>query len=150
MLTNTTQQADKCGAPAEERSSARTDLSLPASKELRSMLRQPCDRAAEPEHEDPLPGKGSTEDPDFRRSACKELKTEAHCRRERGFHPMSCIKMDKPGATATGVEEAMLGERKGSQDPSLVTTLAEHTQKFKDILNAVLDIKTTLEPKIDA
>ncbi|KAJ1195666.1 hypothetical protein NDU88_004934 [Pleurodeles waltl] len=55
-----------------------------------------------------------------------------------------------PGLETRVVEELMLGERKGSRDYSLAITLVEHTQKCKDILNAVLDIKTTLEPKIDA
>ncbi|KAJ1102843.1 hypothetical protein NDU88_000284 [Pleurodeles waltl] len=59
--------------------------------------------------------------------------------------------MDKPGATGAGAqEEVTLGERRSSPDASLAATLAEHTQKFKDILNAVLDTRTTLEPKIDA
>ncbi|KAJ1150287.1 hypothetical protein NDU88_003082 [Pleurodeles waltl] len=64
---------------------------------------------------------------------------------------MSRTKTDKPGVTRTGAqEEVMLGERRGSPDALLARTLAEHTQKYKDILNTVLDIKTTLEPKIDA
>ncbi|KAJ1138530.1 hypothetical protein NDU88_004911 [Pleurodeles waltl] len=64
---------------------------------------------------------------------------------------MGRTKADKPGATGTGAqEEVTLGERRGSQDALLVATLAEHTQKFKDRLNAVLDIKTTLESEIDA
>ncbi|KAJ1128311.1 hypothetical protein NDU88_006690 [Pleurodeles waltl] len=83
-------QADKCGAPTEERATAQTDLGLPARKEPHSILRQPCDWAVdEPEYEDPPPRKGSTDDPGFRRSASKELKTEAHCGNEVAFDPVS-------------------------------------------------------------
>ncbi|KAJ1127841.1 hypothetical protein NDU88_006234 [Pleurodeles waltl] len=59
--------------------------------------------------------------------------------------------MDKPGATGSGAQEEMaLGERRNPPDTSLTATLAEHSQKFNDILNAVLNIKNTLETKIDA
>ncbi|KAJ1173687.1 hypothetical protein NDU88_005513 [Pleurodeles waltl] len=64
---------------------------------------------------------------------------------------MGRIKTDRPGTTGTGTQEkAVLGERGDSRDASLATKLAKHTQKFNDILNAVQDIKSTLEPKIDS
>ncbi|KAJ1118383.1 hypothetical protein NDU88_006574 [Pleurodeles waltl] len=64
---------------------------------------------------------------------------------------LGCTKIDKPRAAGTGAQEVVaLGEQRNSPDTLLVATLAEHTQKFHDIMNAVLDIKTTLEPKIDA
>ncbi|KAJ1201084.1 hypothetical protein NDU88_004900 [Pleurodeles waltl] len=46
--------------------------------------------------------------------------------------------------------EGVVGGRGGDPDASLATILAEHTQKFNDILNAVQDIKCTLEPKNNA
>ncbi|KAJ1200825.1 hypothetical protein NDU88_004646 [Pleurodeles waltl] len=56
-----------------------------------------------------------------------------------------------PGSEAARrVEKMELGEQGGSPDASLATTPAEHTQKFNDILNTVLDIKSTLESKINS
>ncbi|KAJ1081915.1 hypothetical protein NDU88_002087 [Pleurodeles waltl] len=58
---------------------------------------------------------------------------------------------EKPGATGLGTCKLVEpGERRNSTDTSLAATLAEHSQRFNDILSAVLDIKATLEPKVDA
>ncbi|KAJ1184911.1 hypothetical protein NDU88_001708 [Pleurodeles waltl] len=57
----------------------------------------------------------------------------------------------KPRATGSGTRKLVeLGERRNSLDASLATTLAKHSQRFNDILSAVLDINVTLEPKIGA
>ncbi|KAJ1179173.1 hypothetical protein NDU88_004409 [Pleurodeles waltl] len=64
---------------------------------------------------------------------------------------MGRTKPDRLEMTGTGTQKKMgPGERGGSPDTLLATMLAEHTQKFNDILNAVQDIKSTLEPKTDA
>ncbi|KAJ1115482.1 hypothetical protein NDU88_003706 [Pleurodeles waltl] len=58
---------------------------------------------------------------------------------------------DKSGATGSVAHELVeMEERMNSSDISLAATLAEHFQKFNDILNAVIDIKATLELKIDS
>ncbi|KAJ1101343.1 hypothetical protein NDU88_006412 [Pleurodeles waltl] len=44
----------------------------------------------------------------------------------------------------------MTGENMRSLPEPLAVTLAEHSQRSDEILNVVLDIKTTLEPKIAA
>ncbi|KAJ1163227.1 hypothetical protein NDU88_003690 [Pleurodeles waltl] len=63
---------------------------------------------------------------------------------------MDRYRTDKPGATGSETLELVApGEHRNSPDASLVVPLAEHSQRFNDILSAVLDIKTTLEPKID-
>ncbi|KAJ1209425.1 hypothetical protein NDU88_004803 [Pleurodeles waltl] len=59
-------------------------------------------------------------------------------------------KTDRPlGTGSRALEEVALGEHRSPPNASLAATLAEHSQRFNDILSAVLDIKTTLEPKID-
>ncbi|KAJ1175065.1 hypothetical protein NDU88_000356 [Pleurodeles waltl] len=54
--------------------------------------------------------------------------------------------MGAPGTQGCGVT----GENMRSPPEPLVVTLAEHSQRFDEILNTVLDIKATLEPKTDA
>ncbi|KAJ1131530.1 hypothetical protein NDU88_009866 [Pleurodeles waltl] len=58
---------------------------------------------------------------------------------------------DRPVASGTRAqEEVVLGEHRSPPNATLAAALAEHSQRFNEILSAVLDIKTTLEPKIDA
>ncbi|KAJ1185073.1 hypothetical protein NDU88_001868 [Pleurodeles waltl] len=52
--------------------------------------------------------------------------------------------------TANTKEDDTLEEHRRPPPAFLVATLAEHSQRFNEILSAVLEIKTTLEPKIDA
>ncbi|KAJ1093484.1 hypothetical protein NDU88_006584 [Pleurodeles waltl] len=64
---------------------------------------------------------------------------------------MGRTKTNKPGEASSGAQDKVaLGERRNFLEASLAATLTEYTQRFNDILNAVLDIKTTLEHKIDA
>ncbi|KAJ1181782.1 hypothetical protein NDU88_006981 [Pleurodeles waltl] len=63
---------------------------------------------------------------------------------------MGCTKHD--GLAAGGPEMNGCGPTGGHCQPlpkPLAATLAVHSQRFDEILTAVLDIKTTLEPKID-
>ncbi|KAJ1104718.1 hypothetical protein NDU88_002127 [Pleurodeles waltl] len=64
---------------------------------------------------------------------------------------MGCNRTDKPWAIGSRTRELVEpGERRNSLGASLAATLAEHSQRFSDILSVVLDIKATLEPMIIA
>ncbi|KAJ1093293.1 hypothetical protein NDU88_006398 [Pleurodeles waltl] len=64
---------------------------------------------------------------------------------------MGRTKQERPTMGAPGTQGCgVTGELMRSLPEPLEVTLVEHSQRVDEILNAVLDIKTTLEPKIDA
>ncbi|KAJ1138201.1 hypothetical protein NDU88_004592 [Pleurodeles waltl] len=64
---------------------------------------------------------------------------------------MGRTKSDRPGMSGPGVHKRTAPKEPGvSPDALVATILATLHKKFNDILNAVQNIKSTLEPKIDA